>query len=205
MDGSSMTVSGTLQSGAVDVVSTTTGEAEGEPMLVRLDPGVTFAEASAAVAAHKGDPNYLDPYGAIVFDVYSPQGDQQRPDLAAARRLRCLRHDQQRPGEVVAHRIHRDRSGTAGDVTRTAGHSQRHRVRLPWPEQAEGRRACALRERRLPRAHVIVWVLVKDTKAAEQATALLRAGKKTTQRRGWRRGSERLQVRSPRALFSSSS
>lgn len=74
MTGNSITVGGTLQSGAVNIVSTTSGEATGEPTLLYLKPGATFAQAFAAARAHNGDPNYLDPYGSIVFDANAPKG-----------------------------------------------------------------------------------------------------------------------------------
>ena len=74
MTGSSITVAGTLQSGAVNIVSTTSGEPAGEPTLVLLKPGATFAQAFAAAAAHNGDPNYIAPYGSIVFDANAPKG-----------------------------------------------------------------------------------------------------------------------------------
>ncbi|MGH2867729.1 MAG: hypothetical protein ACRDNK_09195 [Solirubrobacteraceae bacterium] len=74
MDGKSITVTGTPQSGAVTIASTTTGEPQGQPMLVRLNPGASFGQAFGAVGAHRGDPNYFDPYGAIVFDTSAPKG-----------------------------------------------------------------------------------------------------------------------------------
>jgi hypothetical protein len=48
-----------------------------EPVLIRLNPGVPFsdfAQAAAAINAHRGDLNYLDPYGSIVFDVSADHG-----------------------------------------------------------------------------------------------------------------------------------
>ena len=74
MNGKSITVGGTLQSGAVNVVSTVTQETQGRPALVRLNPGVSFAQAEAAVQAHGGDFNYLDPYGSLVFSTVANRG-----------------------------------------------------------------------------------------------------------------------------------
>jgi hypothetical protein len=71
LNGKSVVVGGTPQSGAVSVVTTVTQEASGEPVLIRLNPGVpfsAFAQAGAAINSHHGDLNYLDPYGSIVFD-----------------------------------------------------------------------------------------------------------------------------------------
>ena len=76
LNGRSIAVSGSLQSGAVNVVSNVSVK-HTEPVLIRLNPGVTasaIAQASAAIAAHNGDLNYLDPYGSIVFDVSADRG-----------------------------------------------------------------------------------------------------------------------------------
>lgn len=70
INGSSVTVGGSTQSGAVNVTTTVTGKAA-EPALVRLNPGVPFAEfqqAAQAVNSHHGDTNYLDPYASLVYD-----------------------------------------------------------------------------------------------------------------------------------------
>jgi len=70
-----VSVSGSEVSGAVNVVSTFSGKAPSGPNsngptwgLVRLNPGVTVAQAVTAVGSHHGDINALDPYGALVAD-----------------------------------------------------------------------------------------------------------------------------------------
>jgi hypothetical protein len=76
LNGRSVVVSGALQSGAVNVVSSVSVR-HTEPVLIRLNPGVpfsAFAKAGAAINAHHGDLNYLDPYGSIVFDVSADKG-----------------------------------------------------------------------------------------------------------------------------------
>jgi hypothetical protein len=74
MDQTSIAVAGTLESGAVDIRSTTTIESEGSPALFRLDAGVSAADAFAALAAGNGDPNIVGQVGAIVFNASAPQG-----------------------------------------------------------------------------------------------------------------------------------
>ena len=77
INGRSLSVSGTLSSGAVDVVTTVGRRQHTEPVLFRLNPGEpasAFAQAATAVAAHNGDLNYLEPYGSIVFDVTADHG-----------------------------------------------------------------------------------------------------------------------------------
>ncbi len=69
MDGSSITVGGTLQSGAVDIVMNVTNESSGEALLVRLNPGVTPDELYQFLASPAaGDPNNVGDLGAIAFD-----------------------------------------------------------------------------------------------------------------------------------------
>lgn len=73
MDGKSVTVGGTLVSGAVDIRSTVTGEEDGSPALFHLNPGVTVQQVFAAVGS-SNDPNATQPYGSIVFSGDAPKG-----------------------------------------------------------------------------------------------------------------------------------
>ena len=76
LNGRSVDVSGALQSGAMNVVSSVSVK-HTEPVLIRLNPGIpssAFARAGAAINAHHGDLNYIDPYGSIVFDVSADKG-----------------------------------------------------------------------------------------------------------------------------------
>ncbi len=66
---SSVTVGGTTQSGAVNVVSTATGFKEPSVLLFHLKPGATFAEVEAAIQAAHGEINVTSKYGSIVFDA----------------------------------------------------------------------------------------------------------------------------------------
>jgi hypothetical protein len=70
-----VSVSGSEVSGAVNVVSTFSGKAPSGPNsngptwgLVRLNPGVSIAQAVAAVASHHGDPNALTGLASLVAD-----------------------------------------------------------------------------------------------------------------------------------------
>src|ERR1700735_5616469 len=70
MNGKKITVSGALQSGGVSIVSKVTREPQGDPTLVRLDPGVTVAQVLKAAA---GDPNNIALIASVVF---SPQANK---------------------------------------------------------------------------------------------------------------------------------
>jgi hypothetical protein len=67
---SSITVGGTAQSGAVNVISSGTGVSEATAILFQLKPGVTLAEVEGALKGGAGkDPNRATKYGTIVFDA----------------------------------------------------------------------------------------------------------------------------------------
>lgn len=67
---SSITVGGTTQSGAVNVVSTDSGVKEGLTILFAINPGFTVADVEAALKSGAGkDPNRASKYGSIVFDA----------------------------------------------------------------------------------------------------------------------------------------
>jgi hypothetical protein len=74
MNGKSITAPSSVPAGAVNLVSTVSGEAVGSPTLVRLDPGVTFEQAFGAVVSHHGDPNALDGLATIVANPMAPKG-----------------------------------------------------------------------------------------------------------------------------------
>lgn len=74
---SSITVGGTLQSGAVNVVSTATGGKESSTSLVLLKPGVSVAEVYALLDAGQvgKEPNLISKYASIMFDgTITPAG-----------------------------------------------------------------------------------------------------------------------------------
>jgi hypothetical protein len=73
MTGKKITVGGTLQSGGVQIVSKVTNEAQGGPVLVRLDPGVTVDQFLAALPKIAADQNNIAGLGAFVF---SPQANK---------------------------------------------------------------------------------------------------------------------------------
>jgi hypothetical protein len=73
MTGKKITVGGRLQSGGVRIVSKVSHEPQGQPVLVRLDPGVTAPQFLAALPKIAADQNNIAGIGAIVF---SPQANR---------------------------------------------------------------------------------------------------------------------------------
>ncbi len=70
MTGKKISVSGALQSGGVQIVSQVSHEPQGDPTLIRLDPGVTVAQLLKAAG---GDPNNIALIASVVF---SPQANK---------------------------------------------------------------------------------------------------------------------------------
>jgi len=74
---SSITVGGSTQSGAVNVVTTATGVKEATAILFLLKPGVTFEDVENAKQVHGSagkDPNITSKYGSIVFSAEASPG-----------------------------------------------------------------------------------------------------------------------------------
>jgi hypothetical protein len=72
-----ITVGGSMVSGAVNIVTTVTGEKSDGPLLILLKPGVTPAELDKGVGAigPTSPLDVIDPYGSIVFDVLAIAAD----------------------------------------------------------------------------------------------------------------------------------
>ncbi len=177
LNGRSVTVGGQLQSGAVNVVSTVSA-VHTEPVLIRLNAGIpfsAFAQAGAAISAHRGDLNYLDPYGSIVFDVSADKGTNTTQTTL-------------QPGNYLAV----DLSSSSPDPPHAAfvvGQAP-HPVSLPKPGATVTaidfgfRGPGKLHDGELVRfqnsgflVHQIQGIGVKNTNAAKQLTILLRTAK----------------------------
>jgi len=75
MNGKTITVNGALQSGAVNIRMTTTGEHMAAPIFVWLKPGVTVQQLYAFLHTRASqDPNTVSRFGSIVMDTGVPGG-----------------------------------------------------------------------------------------------------------------------------------
>ena len=172
----SVTVGGTLQSGGVNVVATDTGVKEAGALLVRLNPGVTAAEAiSNLESKKKKDINEVGRYGSIVFDEEVEPGHPAEAQTTL------------QPGQYVAlvtqqgpPKIHASFSVTAASAPAT----------LPAPQAVlraiefgflgpttlhNGELVGVENEGFL--VHMDIALQVKDLKTAKQLVKLLLAGK----------------------------
>jgi hypothetical protein len=176
MTGNAISATSSVPSGAVNVVMNNSGEKESSPFLVRLNPGVTFAQAFGAVQAHHGDANYLSGLASIVFDF-----DSTAPTSSAQTQLT--------PGNYVAVDAVKSNPAkwphTQFTVTQSASPAM-----LPAPKAKVGAIEFAftgpstLHRGQLVRfsdngflSHMIIAIGVKNRQGAKGLTALLRAGK----------------------------
>ena len=128
MTGKKITVGGRLQSGGVRIVSKVSHEPQGQPVLVRLDPGVTVPQFLAALPKIAADQNNIAGIGAIVF---SPQAN--RGTTSAQANLK--------PGSYIAlgpaaDHLYHQRRQLAGQPAQAAGHHRLDRIRLPGSRPA---------------------------------------------------------------------
>jgi hypothetical protein len=98
---STITVTGALQSGAVNIASTATGGKEPSVTLFALKPGVSLAEFYAYLNENKTrDPNTASKYGSIVFDAGAGKGKAAEAQTVLA------------PGQYVAVNAEGEKSST---------------------------------------------------------------------------------------------
>jgi hypothetical protein len=165
-------VGGAKVSGAVNIVSTVTGEGNDSPGLVLLKPGVTPAELGKAVSKIGGGPlDAIDPYATIVFDGYTNQGTPTTNQVVL------------QPGTYIA--VNNGNAFTPFTVTPAASPAS-----LPKPAATVTaidfafKGASTLRQGELVRfendgylIHMFLYAKVKSVANAKKAEALLLAGK----------------------------
>ena len=134
MTGKKIAVSGALQSGGVEIASRVSHECQGDPVLVRLDPGVTVAQFLAALPKIANDPNNLYGVGHLVFSVEAGPGHQRGPGQPGRR---AVRRPGPEPVRAAAADLVQDRHGQRpGRAAQARRHRRVHRVRLPRPRRA---------------------------------------------------------------------
>jgi hypothetical protein len=170
-------VSGSMVSGAVNVVSTFSGKVPKGPdtapalALLRLHSGASFQQAFHAVESNKGDENALTPYGAVVVATNAP-GRVQTVLV---------------PGNYVALNVTANGAPGFAPFTVTASASP---AALPAANATETaiefafRGPAVLHNNTVVRAvnqgwlvHMIVLIGVRDAATGHQIMTLLRAGK----------------------------
>jgi len=174
LTGTSITVGGDVQSGAVNVSSTSTAK-DAEPTLVRLNPGVTADQLLAAIP-HVQDPNEVAQYGSIVFDADVPHGTKTAQTVLA-------------PGDYLALDTQGDNptkwphatftvTAAAQPAALPAAKASVHAMEFGFKSPKTLHRGDLVRFQNDGfLVHMIAAVKVKNLRDAKRVTALLKAGK----------------------------
>ena len=168
---SSITVGGQKVSGAVNVVTTISGEASDSPTLILLKPGITAKKFGALVSKLGNQPfDAIDPYATIVFDpATAPAGTTSAQALLP-------------PGHYIA--VNNGNGFTPFTITKSANPAA-----LPHPGATITtidfgfRGASTLHDGELVRfendgflIHMVMWGRVASVANARKAEAALLAG-----------------------------
>ena len=183
MNGKKIAVSGALQSGGARIVSTVTGEPQGEPLFIRLNPGVTLAQFIALLhSAASNDPNNLDGVASIVTDAGANRGTSTIQAYLA-------------PGQYVAFDSIRN-NPASWPVTTFVIAKAAHPAKLPRPGATLAAIEFGFRgPGRLHRGelvrfanhgflvHMLVYAVARNRAGAVQIARLLHAGKENQAQR----------------------
>jgi hypothetical protein len=173
----SINVGGALQSGAVDVTTTTTNERQGNPTFVHLNPGVTAQQAQAFIQSPAAnDPNNISKIGSIVFSAQVNSGTGHVNTTLP-------------PGNYVALDINGNNPASFPHTSFTVQQASQPAA-LPTPQATLKAIDFAFRGPRTLHdgqllqvendgfvAHMITAIGAKNAKSAAQIAKLLRAGK----------------------------
>ncbi|MGI8429365.1 MAG: hypothetical protein ACR2OB_08695 [Solirubrobacteraceae bacterium] len=174
--GKTISVGGTFVSGAVNVVTTTSGEAQGSPVFFALRPGVTAGQVLARFAQKRvqNTPDYANDLGSLVFDAEADRGVSQTQTVL-------------RPGNYLAVDLAGNGRPPSTTFTVTANPQP---AALPAPTATISgvefgfRGPSVLHQGSLVRVkndgflvHMFLAVPVKGPRQARRLTNLLRAGK----------------------------
>ena len=178
LTGKAVTVGGYTGSGAVNVATTVTGEKTGSVALVRLNPGVdfsAFALAAQAVTEHNGDLNYIDPYGAIVFDQPVVKGSNVAQTILTPGKYIAL--DEGGPAQVPPHAFFVVQSSPYAIATLPAPAATLSTIEFGFRGSKTLRNGSLIRVSNAGfLVHMADAFRVKSMTAAKQLTAALRSG-----------------------------
>ena len=125
------------------------GAWQANPTFVRLDPGVTAAQLLKAAA---GDPNDIALVASVVFSPQANKGTSwAEVSLKPGNYVAVDLNASQSNPPVTTFTI--SRSSSPASSPKTQSDAELDRVRLPWRVHPARRRARAVRQPRVPRAH----------------------------------------------------
>ena len=151
-----ITVSGALQSGAVNIASTATGGKEPSVVLFLVKPGVSLTEVYAFLDSNKlaSDPNAAAKYGALVFDAEAGKGKPtEAQTVLAPGQYVALNAEGEKPSKWPRSSFAVAASPSPAALPAAQATEKTIDFGFRGPDRAARRRARALRKRRLFGAH----------------------------------------------------
>jgi hypothetical protein len=176
MTGNSITATPSVPSGAVNVVSITSGEKQSTPTLLKLAPGVTFQQAFAAVGSHHGDPNALQGLASIVASKGEPKGNGGFQTTLAPGSYVALDTTKNNPNQWPHTNF--TVSSTSSGATLPTPSATVSAIEFGFKGPGTLHRGQTVRFQDSGYlVHMIVWIKAKNDKAAKTVVTLLKAGK----------------------------
>lgn len=176
MNGKSITATSSVPAGAVNIVSTVSGEPVASPTLVRLEPGVTFAQAFGAVQNGHGDPNALDGLATIVANPTAGKGTSSAQTVLTAGNYVALDTEGDNPSKWPQASFTVTASSTPATLPKPKATVAAEEFRFTGPTK--------LQDGQLVRFendgflyHMIIAIPVKSKKNAKLLSTFLEAGK----------------------------
>jgi hypothetical protein len=174
LTGTSISVSGTVQSGAVNVAATSTAK-DSEPTLVHLNPGVT-ADQLLAAAAHIQDPNDVAPYGQIVSDADAPKGTTNYQTTLPAGDYVALDTSANNPSKWPHTTFSVAQSATPPALPAASATVHAIEFGFKTPRTLHNGKVVRFQNDGFL-VHMVIGIRAKNAKGARQITRLLKAGK----------------------------
>lgn len=181
LTGKSVAVGGQTVSGAVNVLTSVSGERQGSAALIRFNPGygpADFAAAAKAVNAHHGDLNYVAPYGSIVFDQPVVKGTNTAQTILAPGQYVAIDSGNTGPGQTPPFAFFTVSANPSAIAALPAPGATLSAVEFGF------RGPGTLHNGEVVRftndgflVHMIAAIKVKNAKTARQVTRLLRQGR----------------------------
>jgi hypothetical protein len=176
MTGSSIRVPSSVPAGAVNVVSTVSGEATGSPTLVHLNTGVTFQQAFAAARSHGGDPNALQGLASIVFNVQANKGTSSAQTVLTPGNWVALDSTKNNPAKWPVAFFTVTANSAAASLPAAAATIATQEFRFVGPSRLHSGELVRF-ENGGYLAHMVIGLPVRNMSSAKAVVALLRAGK----------------------------
>jgi hypothetical protein len=176
MTGHSISLPSSVPAGAVNVVSTVSGEGQGSPTFVRLYPGVTFAQAFGATQRAGGDPNALHGLASIVFSPVANHGTSSAQTVLTPGNYVALDTSKNNPSQWPKTNFTVTANPSPARLPAAGATIMTQEFRFVGPSRLHNGEVVRFVNGGYL-VHMVIAFPVKNMKSAKKAVKLLRAGK----------------------------